>query len=236
MSVVLITGGSRGIGRAMVQAFSAAGHSVAFTYHSNETAARELAPALAIQADARDRARAAEVFAQVANDLGPVDVLVNNAGVKRDGAFHRMSVEDWNAVLDTNLNGVFHYSQLAVAGMLRRGGVILNITSVSGILGIAGQTNYSASKAGLVGLTKALAKEIGPRGITVNAVAPGFIITDLTRELEDLIKMAEEYAALRKLASIEDVAYAVAFLASDEAALITGQVLTVDGGFSRSYF
>lgn len=233
MSVVLITGGSRGIGRAMVQAFSAAGHSVAFTYHSNETAARELAPALAIQADARDRARAAEVFAQVGNDLGPVDVLVNNAGVKRDGAFHRMSVEDWNAVLDTNLNGVFHYSQLAVAGMLRRGGVILNITSVSGILGIAGQTNYSASKAAVVGLTKALAKEVARFEIRVNAIAPGFIETDM---IDAMPQAAREKAfaqiPMRKPGDPAHVAQLALYLASPQASYITGQVFPIDGGLS----
>lgn len=233
MPVVLITGGSRGIGRAMVEAFAAAGYSVAFTYHSNEAAARELAPALALQADVRDRGRAGEVFKQAESELGPVDVLINNAGVKRDGAFHRMSVEDWNAVIDTNLNGVFHYSQLAVAGMLRRGGVILNITSVSGILGIAGQTNYGASKAAVVGLTRALAKEVARFEIRVNAIAPGFIETDMTDAMPEAAReKAFTQIPMRKPGNPAQVAQLALYLASPQAAYITGQVFPIDGGLS----
>jgi 3-oxoacyl-[acyl-carrier protein] reductase len=233
MSVVLITGGSRGIGRAMVEAFAAAGHSVAFTYQSNEAAARELAPSLAIQADVRDRPRAGEVFVQVENELGPIDVLINNAGIKRDGAFHRMSVEDWNAVLDTNLNGVFHYSQLAVAGMLRRGGVILNVTSVSGILGIAGQTNYGASKAAVVGLTKSLAKEVARFEIRVNAIAPGFIETDMIDAMPQAARdKAFAQIPMRKPGDPAQVAQLALYLASPQASYVTGQIFPIDGGLS----
>jgi len=233
MSVVLITGGSRGIGRAMVEAFAAAGHAVAFTYHSNQAAAAELSPAFAIQADVCDRGRAGEVFAQVESHLGPVDVLINNAGVKRDGAFHRMAVEDWNAVLDTNLNGVFHYSQLAVKSMLRRGGVILNVASVSGILGIAGQTNYGASKAAVVGLTKALAKEVARFEIRVNAIAPGFIETDMINAMPEAAReKAFAQIPMRKPGDPAQVAQLALFLVSPQAAYITGQVFPIDGGLS----
>ena len=187
--------------------------------------------ACAVQADVSEEADAQALVRAAAREYGRLDILVNNAGITRDNVIMLMRPQDFDDVLQTNLRSAWLCSRAAVRVMMRkRYGRIVNVTSISGLLGQGGQTNYSASKAGLVGLTKALAKEVGPRNITVNAVAPGFIITDLTRDLVDLTDTAREYAALRQLATVEDVARAVAFLASDDAALITGQVLAVDGG------
>src|SRR5690606_8047482 len=165
---------------------------------------------------------------------GKIDILVNNAGTTRDNVIMMMKSEDFDSVIQSNLRSTWLCSKAAVRSMMRkRYGRIVNLTSISGVRGQAGQTNYSASKAGIIGLTKSLAKEIGPRGITVNAVAPGFVETDLTRDLpQELIDQMMPLIPLGKWASIDDVAYAVAFLASDEAAMITGEVLTVDGGMS----
>src|SRR5580704_11284081 len=176
MSVALVTGGSRGIGRAIVEEFAAAGFQVAFTYAGNQAAAGSLAGvAKSYQADARDFARAEQVVAEVQSSLGQVDVLVNNAGIKRDGALHNMDPAAWQEVIDTNLTGTFNYSRALMKTLIRRGGSVINITSVSGIIGMAGQTNYSASKAGVIGFTKALAREVARFGVRVNAIAPGFI-------------------------------------------------------------
>ena len=170
--------------------------------------------------------------AQILEDFGRVDVLVNNAGVTRDGLSMRMSIEDWDTVINTNLKGAFNFSQAVMRSMIKqRSGRIINISSVSGLIGNAGQANYAASKAGLIGLTKTLARELASRGITVNAVAPGFIVTDMTGALSEEVKesiMAK--IPLEKLGQPDDIAAAVAFLASSEANYITGQVLTVDGG------
>ncbi len=237
--IAVVTGSSRGIGRGIALELAKRGASVVINYNASAEAANDVVEeitradgqAIAVQADVSTEEGANHLIKTTLDTYGQIDILVNNAGTTRDNVIMMMKAEDFDTVLDTNLRSAWLCSKVAARSMMRkRSGRIINITSISGIAGQGGQTNYSASKAGLIGLTKALAKEIGPRGITVNAVAPGFVVTDLTRELEDLIKMAEEYAALRKLATIQDVANAVAFLASDDAALITGQVLTVDGG------
>jgi 3-oxoacyl-[acyl-carrier protein] reductase len=237
--IAVVTGASRGIGRGIALELAARGATVVVNYNSNADAAHEVVEqikaqggdALAVQADVSTE-DGANTLIKTANDTyGKLDILVNNAGITRDNVIMLMKPEDFDTVIQTNLRSTWLCSKAAVRGMMRkRYGRVINITSISGLLGQGGQTNYSASKAGIIGFTKALAKEVGSRGITVNAVAPGFVITDLTRDLEDIIKMATEFAALGKLATVEDIAYAVAFLASDEAALITGQVLTVDGG------
>ncbi len=237
--IAIVTGASRGIGRGIALELAGRGATVIVNYNSSADAANEVVEqikndggdALAVQADVSTEDGATSLIKAAVDAYGKVDILVNNAGITRDNVIMMMKPEDFDEVLQTNLRSAWLCSKAAARTMMRkRSGRIINITSISGLMGQGGQTNYSASKAGLIGLTKALAKEVGSRGITVNAVAPGFVITDLTRELEDIIKVATEFAALGKLAEIQDIAYAVAFLASDEAALITGQVLTVDGG------
>jgi 3-oxoacyl-[acyl-carrier protein] reductase len=240
MSVALITGGSRGIGRALVQEFSTAGYGVAFTYASNENAANSLVQfvraqgsgALAFQADVRDYGRADEVVSAVREQLGPITALVNNAGIKRDGAFMTMSPADWLDVIDTNLTGAFNYTRVLVRDFIKRGGAIINITSVSGEVGMPGQTNYSASKAGIIGFTKALAKEVARFGVRVNAIAPGFIDTDMTNTIdEQLRKKLYAQIPMGRAGCPRDVARLAVFLAGDTGAYVTGQVWSVDGGF-----
>ena len=237
--VAIVTGASRGIGRGIALELAQRGATVIVNYIQNADAADEVVSlihegegqAAAIQADVSEEDGAAALIKAATSEFGRLDILVNNAGITRDNVIMLMKPQDFDDVLQTNLRSAWLCSRAAVRSMMRkRYGRIVNVTSISGLMGQGGQTNYSASKAGLVGLTKALAKEVGPRNITVNAVAPGFIITDLTRDLEDLTDMARDFAALRQLATVEDVARAVAFLASDDAALITGQVLAVDGG------
>ncbi|MCY4525262.1 MAG: 3-oxoacyl-ACP reductase FabG [Anaerolineaceae bacterium] len=237
--VAIVTGASRGIGRGIALELAQRGAAVVVNYVENANAASEVVSlvnetggrASAIQADVSDESGAASLVKATVTEYGRLDILVNNAGITRDNVIMLMKPQDFDDVLQTNLRSAWLCSRAAVRNMMRkRYGRIVNVTSISGLMGQGGQTNYSASKAGLVGLTKALAKEVGPRNITVNAVAPGFIITDLTRDLEDLTDMARDFAALRRLATVEDVARAVAFLVSDDAALITGQVLAVDGG------
>jgi 3-oxoacyl-[acyl-carrier protein] reductase len=237
--IAVVTGSSRGIGRGIALELARRGATVVINYNASADSANEVVEeiirdggqAMAVQADVSQDEGAESLIKAALDAYSQIDILVNNAGVTRDNVIMMMKSEDFDTVMDTNLRSAWLCSKFAARSMMRkRTGRIINITSISGIAGQGGQTNYSASKAGLIGLTKALAKEIGPRGITVNAVAPGFVITDLTRELENIIEMAQEFAALRKLATIEDIAKAVAFLASDDAALITGQVLTVDGG------
>jgi 3-oxoacyl-[acyl-carrier protein] reductase len=189
VKVALVTGGSRGIGRAIVEAFHAADYRVVFTYGSSASAANAVAEQLgpnvtALQADVRDFERATQVIAETIAKYGPITALVNNAGIKKDGPLMKMDPSAWNDVVDTNLNGTFHYARAGINGMLRTGGAIINVTSVSGVIGMAGQTNYSASKAGVIGLTKALAKEVARFGVRVNAVAPGFIDTDISDRRE----------------------------------------------------
>jgi 3-oxoacyl-[acyl-carrier protein] reductase len=234
MSVALVTGGSRGIGRAIVEEFAAKGYKVAFTYAGNQAAAESLAGvARPYQADSRDFNCAEKVVADVQSVLGPIDVLVNNAGIKRDGALHNMDPVAWQEVIDTNLTGTFNYSRAVMKHLIRRGGSVINITSVSGIIGMAGQTNYSASKAGVIGFTKALAREVARFGVRVNAVAPGFIDTDMTASIDDNArKKLYAQIPLGKTGTAMQVARAVLYLASEDGNYITGQVLTMDGGLS----
>jgi 3-oxoacyl-[acyl-carrier protein] reductase len=236
----LVTGGSRGIGRAIALRLATQGADVAFSYKGNATAAADTTTAiealgrraLAIQADVSDVSAADGVVKATLDAFGKVDILVNNAGITRDDLIMRMSEEDWRAVLETNLFGAFWMIKAVTRPMLKaRGGRIINMTSVSGQAGQMGQANYSAAKAGLIGLTKATARELASRGITVNAVAPGFVLTELTQDLPEPLK-AEITARtpLGRFGTTEEVADAVAFLASAEAGYITGQVLAVDGG------
>ena len=236
----LVTGGSRGIGRAIVTRLATQGADVAFTYLGNEAAAKETTATvqglgrtgLAIQGDARESEAAEATVKAALEALGKLDILVNNAGITRDDLIMRMSPENWRDVLETNLFGAFWMTKAVTRPMLKaRGGRIINISSVSGQAGQTGQANYSAAKAGIIGLTKATARELASRGITVNAIAPGFVLTELTQDLPDALK-AEITARtpLGRFGTTEEVANAVAFLASEEAAYITGQVLAVDGG------
>lgn len=232
----LVTGGSRGIGRAIVAALHAAGAKVAILgrdeARAQEAASALGAGALAVACDVADPASAAAAVKAVEDGLGTVDILVNNAGLTRDGLLLRMGEDDWDAVLDTNLKGAFTLTKLVARGMMKqRWGRIVNVTSVVGLTGNAGQANYAASKAGLIGFTKSVAKELASRNILVNAVAPGFIDTDMTRALTDDQRDAlQKQIPLGRLGSAEDVARTVLFLASDSADYITGQVLVVDGG------
>lgn len=241
MKVVLVTGGSRGIGRAIVEEFSAAGYGVAFTYAQNRAAAESLtaslsgngSSALAFQADVREFDRAQEVVGSVVEALGPIDVLVNNAGIRRDQALHHMDPAVWREVIDTNLTGTFNYTRAVIRAMIRRGGVILNIGSVSGTVGMAGQTNYSASKAGMIGFTRALSREVGRFGIRVNAIAPGVIETEIIADLGPRArdKLHAQIPAGRA-GTPKEVAKLALYLASDDAAYASGQVFTLDGGMS----
>lgn len=234
--VALVTGGSRGIGRGCALELAQAGYDVAINFAGNEEAANKTVEdikALGVDAEAfkfdvSDKAAADEGVAKVFEKFGRIDVLVNNAGITRDGLFMRMSAENWNAVINTNLSSAFNVSQPVVKIMMKqRSGAIVNMASVVGVSGNAGQANYSAAKAGLIGLTKTLAKELGSRGIRVNAVAPGFINTDMTKDL-DTSKFLD-YIPLKRLGEVEDIAKAVKFLAVDTD-YVTGQVLEVDGG------
>ena len=234
----LVTGGSRGIGRAIGIRLATQGADVAFTYRGNAAAETTRAiealdqRALAVQGDASQADTADSVVKTVLEAFGKVDILVNNAGVTRDDLIMRMSVEAWREVLETNLYGAFFMIKAVTRPMLKaKGGRIINITSVSGQAGQMGQANYSSAKAGLIGLTKASARELASRSITVNAVAPGFVLTELTQDLPDALK--EEITArtpLGRFGETTEIADAVAFLASDEAGYITGHVLAVDGG------
>jgi 3-oxoacyl-[acyl-carrier protein] reductase len=238
--VAVVTGGAQGIGKAIAELLARRGAHVVVADINLEKAqatAQAIAAStgqrtIAVQTNVADSASAQAMIDRTLAEFGRLDILVNNAGTTRDNLIMRMSDADWDLVLGINLKGAFNCSKAAVRSMMKqRYGRIINISSVSGLAGQAGQTNYSSSKAGLIGFTKALAKEIGARGITVNAVAPGLVPTDLTNEI--LVKMKDEaikMTPLGRLGSVEDVAYAVAFFASDEAAYITGQVLSVDGG------
>ncbi|MCC6166418.1 MAG: 3-oxoacyl-[acyl-carrier-protein] reductase [Caldilineaceae bacterium] len=236
----LVTGSSSGIGAAIVRELAAHGAKVAIHYRGNSAGAAGVADAVRqaggecgiFQADVSDAAQAAELVKQVQGELGGLDILVNNAGATRDTLLMTMSEEDWDTVIATNLRSVYAVSRAAVRGMIRkRWGRIVNITSVVGLTGQAGQTNYAASKAGIIGFTKSLAREVASRNITVNAVAPGFIPTALTGVLSEE-QRAEiiRNTPLGRMGTPEEVAWAVAFLAAERSGFITGQVLTVDGG------
>lgn len=240
MGVVLITGGSRGIGRAIAINFAEYGYDIAICYAGNEAAANETIEvckeknvrAIAIKADISNAIEVENLFRAVKEELGAVDILINNAGITRDGLLLKMSEEDFDSVIDTNLKGTFLCTRQAIKDMLKaRKGSIVNISSIVGIQGNAGQVNYSASKAGLIGFTKSVAREYGSKGIRCNAVAPGFIETEMTEKLPDDVRKAYlEKIALKKLGTVQNVADCVYFLASNQAEYITGQVISVDGG------
>jgi 3-oxoacyl-[acyl-carrier protein] reductase len=239
----IVTGGSRGIGRAIALRLATQGADIAFSYRGNEAAAKATAAeiealgrrALAVQGDATDPAAADALVKAALEAFGKVDILVNNAGITRDDLIMRMSVEAFRDVLETNLFGAFYATKAVTRPMLKaKGGRIINITSVSGQAGQMGQANYSSAKAGLIGLTKATARELASRGITCNAVAPGFVLTELTKDLPEALQAEiTSRTPLGRFGTTEEIANAVAFLASDEAAFITGQVLAVDGGRVR---
>jgi 3-oxoacyl-[acyl-carrier protein] reductase len=239
---VLVTGGSRGIGKSIALAMGKAGADVAITYARSKDAADEVVKlikesgrnAIAIQADAVDTKRAEEVVKEVVETFGGLDVLVNNAGITKDTLIMRMSEEQWDDVITTNLKSVFNYSKAVVRPMMRsRKGSIVNISSVIGLTGNAGQTNYAASKAGIIGFSKSLAKEIASRNIRVNVVAPGYILTDMTGELdENVLKSIEDVTPLGRGGEPEEIAATVQFLASDASSYITGETIRVDGGMA----
>jgi 3-oxoacyl-[acyl-carrier protein] reductase len=237
----LITGASRGIGRAIAIDLAANGANVVINYRSDETSADRVVAhivaaggeAIAIQADVCDSAQVQGLVAATVGKFGRIDILVNNAGTTRDGLLLRMQDDDWDALMAVNVKGVFNCCKAALRPMLKQrdGGRIINITSLAGLVGNAGQTNYAASKAAIHGFTKSLAKEVGSRGITVNAVAPGLFQTDLTAHLpQKTLQLVAERAPLGRLGALEEVAYLVSFLASDNAAYITGEIIRIDGG------
>ena len=239
--VAVVTGAGRGIGKAIAARLAGEGAGVACcgrTLANVEVTVAEIAgsggKAAAYAVDVADSKQVSETCEKILKDFGRVDVLVNNAGVTRDQLLMRMSEEDWDAVLDTNLKGAFNFTKSLTRSFLKqRSGRIINISSIIGLTGNAGQTNYAASKAGLIGFTKSVARELASRGITANAVAPGFIVTDMTQALgAEAQEALKSRIALGRLGTADDVAKAVLFLASDLASYVTGQVITVDGGLA----
>ena len=240
--VALVTGGSRGIGAAVCRELARLGAAVAVNYAGNAAAANQTveacralgAPAVAIQADIADPAACEDLVSQVLAQFGRIDILVNNAGITKDNLLLRLSEQDFDMVLDTNLKGAFCCMKAVYRPMMKqKSGRIISISSIVGLHGNAGQANYAASKAGLIGMSKAVAKELAGRGVTVNLVAPGFIDTDMTAALPEAAKASLlSSIPMQKLGTPEDIAHCVAFLASDEAGYITGQVLSVDGGMN----
>jgi acetoacetyl-CoA reductase len=233
--VAVVTGGTRGIGAAIGESLHKAGFKTAVTYHGNDKAAQDFTARTGVahyKFDAGDFAACQSGLAKIEADLGPVDVLVNNAGITRDAFLHKMTPEQWNEVIHTNLNSVFNMSRLVVEGMRARGfGRIISISSINGQAGQVGQTNYSAAKAAIIGFTKALALETAAKGVTVNAIAPGYIDTDMVRAVPpEVLEKIVARIPVRHLGRPEDVARMVLFLAADEATYTTGATFTVNGG------
>jgi 3-oxoacyl-[acyl-carrier protein] reductase len=238
----IVTGGTRGIGKAIVLELAKNGCNVAFNYSKSDDLANELVKeiealgvkAMAKKADVSDFESAKDMIKEVKDEFGQIDYLVNNAGITRDKLLAMMKEDDWDDVININLKSVYNFSKAVIMTMIKqKNGKILNITSVSGIAGVAGQTNYSASKAGMIGFTKALAKEVGKVKINVNAIACGFIETDMTLELpEEYKKKMTDMTALKRFGTTDDVAKVAKFLLSDDANYITGQVLSLDGGLA----
>lgn len=236
MKTVLITGGSRGIGRAMVELFSKNEYSVAFTYKNSENEAKSLAEStgsLAIRADSASEAQVVNAVSQAEAQLGKIDCLINNAGISSFSLFTDLTLDEWNEMLSVNLTGAFLYSRAVIPGMVnRKCGRIVNISSMWGLVGSSCEVHYSTVKAGLIGMTKALAKELGPSGITVNAIAPGMINTEMNSHLssEDVAALVEE-TPLMRIGQPSDVAAAALFLCSEDASFITGEVMNLSGGY-----
>lgn len=241
--VAIVTGASRGIGRAIAEELAAEGAKVVVNYSASSEEAEDVVAAItasggeaiAFQADVSQSSAADSLIKTCLDTYGHIDILVNNAGTTRDTLLLSMKEQEWDIVVDTNLKSVFNCSKAVMRPMIRRkmGGRIINISSVAGLIGQAGQTNYAASKAGVIGMTKALAKEVGSRKITVNAVTPGFFLTKLTAVLsEDVVSKSKELIPLGRWGELPEVAHLVAFLASDKAAYITGQTISVDGGLA----
>ncbi len=240
--IAVVTGASRGIGREIAKTLAAKGATVIVNYNGSAAKAEEVVKEIeeaggkaeAVQCNVSEFAKAGELMDYVVKKYGRVDILVNNAGITRDNLLMKMSEEDFDAVINTNLKGAFNcIKQISRQMLKQKSGRIVNISSVSGVMGNAGQVNYSASKAGVIGMTKAVARELASRGITCNAVAPGFIVTEMTDVLADSVKEAVTgQIPMKKFGETRDVANLVAFLASDEAAYITGQVICVDGGMA----
>ncbi|MFH1460739.1 MAG: 3-oxoacyl-[acyl-carrier-protein] reductase [Candidatus Omnitrophota bacterium] len=238
----IITGGSRGIGRACCIAFAQAGANVVFTYNSNKTAAekteKELKKlgfgVLSIQADVKDYDQCRGVVEKTIEKFGQLDIVLNNAGITRDKALIMMTLDDWKDVIDTNLGGVFNMSKAAAVTLLKqKQGCIINMSSISGITGLPRQTNYSASKAGIIGFSKALAKEVAPYNVRVNVVAPGYINTDMVSALKESVKdEIKKIIPAKQIGTPEDVAKTCVFLASDDAKYIFGEVIKIDGGLA----
>ena len=238
----IVTGGTRGIGKAIVLELAKSGCNVAFNYSKSDDLANELVKeiealgvkAVAKRADVADFESAKDMIKEVKDEFGQIDYLVNNAGITRDKLLAMMKESDWDDVININLKSVYNFSKAVIMTMIKqKNGKILNITSVSGIAGVAGQTNYSASKAGMIGFTKALAKEVGKAKINVNAIACGFIETDMTSELpEEYKQKMTDMTALKRFGTTDDVAKVAKFLLSDDANYVTGQVLSLDGGLA----
>lgn len=238
----LVTGGSRGIGKSIALELSKLGANVAITYARSKDAAEEVVKMIeensvkgaAYQADAVNFEKAEEVILAVVDSWGSLDVLVNNAGITRDNLILRMSEDQWDDVIETNLKSIFNYSKAAAKPMMRaRGGSIINVGSVVGISGNAGQSNYSASKAGIIGFTKSFAKELASRGIRANVIAPGYILTEMTEKLDEkVLEAIKQETPLGRAGNPEEVSNVVAFLASDMSSYITGEVIRVDGGMA----
>lgn len=239
---VIVTGGSRGLGRAIVKALCAEGHTVAFNYLSNKTAADELVAEIAaaggaahaFQADCASYEQAGAFVEQAKTALGDIDALVNNAGITRDKSLFIMQKQEWDDVINTNLTGYFNVTRPVIMFMMKnKKGCVVNMTSVSGSVGMPGQTNYCASKAGIIGFTRALAKEVAKMGIPVNCVAPGFIETDMTAKMgEAHVEQVRKMIPMQRLGKADEVAEVVSFLVSNRARYVTGQVFTIDGGLT----